>query len=267
MHSFSEIEIIYLFTTGLVIALILIMVVIYIFYYYKKSELLFDKQKKEAQFQQELTNAIIEMKETTLSYIGQELHDDLGQKMSVAKLMINHGLEDENGNQKEILTEINEIIGESIRDIRSLSKSFITEQIENLGLIRSIQKEVSRIDRLQLMQISFEHNAEATNIDAKDGLILFRIIQESINNALKHSRAKNMKISLQDEPNSVEIILIDDGIGFEKDANKKGSGLISMQKRANLIHTDFHLKSTTGKGTEIRINYKKNLNKKSYGNH
>lgn len=257
MREFSDLELIYLFTTALVILILLIMVVVYIFFNRKKSELLLDRQVKETQFEQELTLAIIEMKETTLSYIGQELHDDLGQKMSVAKLMINHGLEDENGNQKEILEEINEIIGESIRDIRNLSKSFITEQVENLGLIKSIKREVARIDRLNLMQILFSHNTDKIDIAAKDSLILFRIVQETINNALKHSRAKNMKIELKDSPKYIEIILQDDGIGFEKEKSKKGSGLISMQKRARLINTDFELKTASGKGTEIIIKYNK----------
>lgn len=247
-----------LYGTSLVFAIVAIFVLIYIFFYRKKSELLLDRQKKETQFEQELSMAIAEMKETTLSYIGQELHDDLGQKMSVAKLLVNHGLENAEGEQKEILSEINEIIGESIRDIRSLSKSFITEQVENLGLIKSIEKEVSRIDRLNLMQIKFDYIVKKIDIEPKDCLILFRIIQESINNALKHSRAKNMTISLKDSKKEVQIILEDDGIGFEKDGNKKGSGLLSMKKRANLINTDFDIVSTIGKGTIIKINYNKN---------
>ena len=258
MKNFSEVDIIYLFTTVLVFAIVLIMVVVYIFFYKKKSELLFDRKIKEAQFEQELTLAIIEMKETTLSYIGQELHDDLGQKMSIAKLMVNLGLETAEGPQKEILQEINEVIGESIRDIRSLSKSFITEQIENLGLVQSVQKEVSRIDRLNLMKIKFTHNTNKIILESKDCLILFRIIQESINNVLKHSRAKNMTISLQDEPRFVEIILSDDGIGFNENKHKSGSGLMSMKKRANLIQTDLDVNTIIGEGTTITIKYNKN---------
>lgn len=255
--QFSDVETIYLFTTALVFAILLIMVVVYIFFYRKKSELLFDRQLKESQFQQELTLAIIEMKETTLSYIGQELHDDLGQKMSVAKLMVNYGLENATGNQKEILLEINEIIGESIRDIRSLSKSFITEQIENLGLVQSIQKEVSRIDRLNLLKIDYEFNTTKIIIEPKVSLILFRIVQESINNVLKHSRAKYLIIKLNDNKDSLEIVLQDDGIGFNQDIDKKGSGLISMQKRSNLINTEFNVISELGTGTKITIKYNK----------
>lgn len=257
MTNFSDTDSIYLFTSLLVFAILLVMAIVYITFYRKKSALLFERREKESQYQQELTHAIIEMKETTLSYIGQELHDDLGQKMSVAKLMVNHGLENATGEQREILLEINEIIGESIRDIRSLSKSFITEQIENLGLVESIQKEVARIDRLNLMKIQFTHNQNKIKIESKDGLILFRIIQECINNVLKHSRAKTMNIDLVDGDKTINITLKDDGIGFENDGNKKGSGLISMQKRANLIHTDFQLTSEKGKGTSISINYNK----------
>lgn len=257
MTNFSDTDSIYLFTSLVVFAILLVMAIVYITFYRKKSALLFERREKESQYQQELTHAIIEMKETTLSYIGQELHDDLGQKMSVAKLMVNHGLENATGEQREILLEINEIIGESIRDIRSLSKSFITEQIENLGLVESIQKEVARIDRLNLMKIQFTHNQNKIKIESKDGLILFRIIQECINNVLKHSRAKNMNIDIVDGDKTINITLKDDGVGFENDGNKKGSGLISMQKRANLIHTDFQLTSEKGKGTSISINYNK----------
>lgn len=138
-----------------------------------------------------------------------------------------------------------------------MSKSFITEQIENLGLVESIQKEVARIDRLNLMKIQFTHNTNRIKIEPKDGLILFRIIQECINNVLKHSRAKNMNIDLVDGDKTINITLKDDGIGFENDGNKKGSGLLSMRKRANLIHTDFQLTSEKGKGTSISINYNK----------
>ncbi|MGS0747576.1 sensor histidine kinase [Halpernia sp. GG3] len=259
MKNLSELQYIYSFTTILVITFLVIMVVVYIYLYRKKSELLLERQCKEKQFQQELTRAIIEMKETTLSYIGQELHDDLGQKMSVAKLMINHGLENAEGEQKEILLEIDDIIGDSIRGIRSLSKSFISEQIENLGLIESINKEVARIDRLNLMLIKFSHNVDKIDLQNKDSLILFRIVQECINNVLKHSRAKNLEIIVFSVDESVEITLKDDGIGFKNDSYKKGSGLIGMQKRANLINTDFSLITDEGLGTTIFLRYNKNI--------
>ena len=124
-------------------------------------------------------------------------------------------------------------------------------------MIESIQKEVARIDRLNLMMIKFTYNENEINIESKDGLILFRIIQECINNVLKHSRAKNMNIDLVDSEKNIQITLKDDGIGFENDGSKKGSGLLSMQKRANLIHTDFQLNSEKGTGTSIILNYNK----------
>lgn len=253
----SDFDYIYIFTTILVFTILFIMVVVYIFFHRKKSELLLEKQIKEAQFQQELTLAIIEMKETTLSYIGQELHDDLGQKMSVVKLMLNNVLENSDGAQKEILLEINEIIGESIRDIRNLSKSFITEQVTNSGLVDSITKEVLRIDRLHLMKINFEHNTDKVDIQSKDCLILFRIVQECINNVLKHSRAKNMEISLNDLGNSIKIILKDDGVGFDNIDKFKGSGLLSMKKRAELINTFLEISSEKNKGTTTTILFNK----------
>lgn len=258
MKSWTEYDLIIVFTVLLVFVLIIIMTTIYIFFYRKKTELLFDRQKKEAQFEQELASAIIEMKETTLSYIGQELHDDLGQKMSVAKLLINQSIENANEEQKPTLEEISNVIGESIKDLRNLSKSFISEQVEKLGLVESIEKESKRITKLKLLNIDFQHNTDLVKIKPKDSLILFRIIQESINNVLKHSKAKTLLIILEDSLQALKISLKDDGIGFKTNHIKsKGTGLLSIKKRARLINTKIFIFSKTGEGTEIILHYKK----------
>jgi signal transduction histidine kinase len=81
-------------------------------------------------------------------------------------------------------------LGECIQDIRNLSKTLITEQIIHFGLAESIEREVLRIKKLKLLKIEFITQKQDIDISPKHGLILFRIIQESINNILKHSRAK-----------------------------------------------------------------------------
>ena len=239
-----------------ILLLILMMVLIYLFYVGKKTQLLVSQKEKEAQFEQELALAQIEMREMTLTYVGQELHDDIGQKLSVAKMMNNQIISKTEGETKDNLKEINDLLGESIQDIRNMSKTFISEQIEHFGLIDSLELEVKRISKLNLIETEFSTNKNDIDINPKDGLIIFRIIQESINNALKHSKAKKLVITVDDEPNILLVNVADNGVGIGENA-VKSSGLANMKKRATMIKADLNINSEKNVGTSLQLIYPK----------
>lgn len=239
-----------------ILLLILMMVLIYLFYVGKKTQLLVSQKEKEAQFEQELALAQIEMREMTLTYVGQELHDDIGQKLSVAKMMNNQMISKTEGETKDNLKEINDLLGESIQDIRNMSKTFISEQIEHFGLIDSLELEVKRISKLNLIETEFCTNKNDIDINPKDGLIIFRIIQESINNALKHSKAKKLVITVSDEPNILLVNVADNGVGISENA-VKSSGLANMKKRATMIKADLNINSEKNVGTSLQLIYPK----------
>jgi len=210
-------------------------------------------------FEKELATSQVEMKEQTLNYIGQELHDDLGQKLSVVRLRQNQLLTRLDNSEKEELNELNELLGECIQDIRNLSKTLITEQIIHFGLVESIEREIQRIKKLRLLQIEFVTQKNDIDITPKHGLILFRIIQESINNILKHSRAKNVSIQLEDDHEILKITISDNGKGFNTNIMRDGSGLKNMELRAKLIHAEFSIESKLEEGTKTSIIYHKNV--------
>ncbi len=239
-----------------ILLLILMMVLIYLFYVGKKTQLLVSQKEKEAQFEQELALAQIEMREMTLTYVGQELHDDIGQKLSVAKMMNNQMISKTEGETKDNLKEINDLLGESIQDIRNMSKTFISEQIEHFGLIDSLELEVKRISKLNLIETEFSTNKNDIDINPKDGLIIFRIIQESINSALKHSKAKKLVITVSDEPNILLVNVADNGVGISENA-VKSSGLANMKKRATMIKADLNINSEKNVGTSLQLIYPK----------
>ncbi|MGZ5196823.1 MAG: histidine kinase, partial [Kaistella sp.] len=135
----NEVDILIIISTIIILFVVLMMVLIYMFYVRKKGELLLSQKEKDIRFQQELTLAQIEMREVTLTYIGQELHDDIGQKLSVSKLMLNQIISQSTESVKTNLNEINELLGETIQDIRNMSKTFITDQVEHFGLIDSLE--------------------------------------------------------------------------------------------------------------------------------
>ncbi|MDF2551709.1 MAG: histidine kinase [Chryseobacterium sp.] len=247
-----------IFTVTLLI-IVLTMIFVYVIFIRKKTTLLIEQKEKDMHFEKELATSQVEMKEQTLNYIGQELHDDLGQKLSVVRLRQNQLLTRLDNSEKEELNELNELLGECIQDIRNLSKTLITEQIIHFGLVESIEREIQRIKKLRLLQIEFVTQKNDIDITPKHGLILFRIIQESINNILKHSRAKNVSIQLEDDHEILKITISDNGKGFNTNIMRDGSGLKNMELRAKLIHAEFSIESKLEEGTKTSIIYHKNV--------
>ena len=255
--QFSEMDTLLIFTTFIILIVVLMMVAIYGVFIKKKSQLLLSQKIKESTFEQELANSQVEIKEQTLNYIGQELHDDLGQKLSVARLMTNKLILSSESETKEIAQEINLLIGECIQDIRNLSKVFITKQVEHFGFVESLEREIFRIQRLQLMEVDYKINNHDLQISSRHALILFRIIQECINNVIKHSKSKYIELLVEDHEKSIEIKINDTGIGFNTHQKDDGSGLKNMISRANIINANFEIKSADHKGTKILITYNK----------
>ena len=247
-----------IFTVTLLI-IVLTMIFVYVIFIRKKTVLLIERKEKDMRFEKELATSQIEMKEQTLNYIGQELHHDLGQKLSVVRLRHNQLMPKLTGDEKEELRELNELLGECIQDIRNLSKTLITEQVFHFGLTESIEREIQRIQKLRLLTIVFYTSKHDIEISPKHSLILFRIIQESINNILKHSRAKNVSIQLDDGPDELNITITDNGRGFDTSTAKDGSGLKNMELRAKLIHAAFSIQSKPEEGTKTSITYHKNV--------
>lgn len=238
---------------------VLTMIFIYVVFIKKKTNLLIAQKEKDLRFEKELATSQVEIKEQTLNYIGQELHDDLGQKLSVVRLRQNQLITKLKNAEKDELHELNELLGECIQDIRNLSKTLITEQIIHFGLAESIEREVQRIKKLKLLKIEFITEKQDIDISPKHGLILFRIVQESINNILKHSKAKNVSIHLHDNNETLHISISDNGKGFDTSIIQDGSGLKNMELRAKLIHASLSIQSELNQGTQILITYNKNL--------
>jgi len=253
----TEIDFVLGISTFIIMIVILAMVMVYGVFIKKKSELLLSQQKKEARFEQELATSQVEIKEQTLNYIGQELHDDLGQKLSVARLMTNKINMAEDGEREDIVQEINMLLGECIQDIRNLSKVFISTQVRRMGFVEALEREIFRIERLNLMQVDYRNNNHEPQIAREHELILFRIVQECITNVIKHSRSNKMKITIEDKLEEMVITVVDFGIGFSQKNVNDGSGLKNMKNRAKIINADFRLRSTANHGTEITLTYKR----------
>ena len=239
----------------LVILLLVAFVVVFFYVFQKrKNKLLFEKWEAQRRYEREIVNSRLEIQEQTLKNVGWELHDNIGQLLSVAKMQLNmvgRVIED---SAKEQVKEIGEIVGDTLKEVRSLSKSLNNEVIGYLGLENSIANELDRFQRLKMLETGFQVVGDKKDVQQKDAIIIFRILQEFFSNVIKHAKASKLTVNLKYE-DSLYICVVDDGRGFDIESVDKNSGLFNMKSRAELIGAEYKLNSKVGQGTELIIIY------------
>ncbi|SFS41037.1 sensor histidine kinase [Lutibacter maritimus] len=255
MYNLQEIDILIIVTTSVLLILSFTVVIFFLYFQKKKIAFILNERETQLRFEEEITKSKMEIQEQALQNISWEIHDNVGQLLSVAKMQLNIlqiGLPE---NQQEKLAETSEIIGKSLQELRGLAKSLNPETIKNNGLVDSLTIEIERFNRLKVIDASLKIINEPFNLSNEKEIILFRILQEFCNNSLKYSEAKNLDISLNFNSNSLIIIAKDNGVGFNVNAteNHTGIGLLNMKSRGKLIGADINLESSANKGTKLYI--------------
>jgi len=236
------------FFSVLVFTVITFFIAILIQYQKRREKHLLEVQTLEHQFSQTLLSSQIEIQEQTLRNISQELHDNISQKLGLAKLQLNLI----QANQPTLnVQETKTVIMDAIEDIRALSKSMHPDRIGTIPLKESIEHEVNMLRNASSASFNCTIDADPEILTPDQRIILFRIFQELLNNALKYSQATNVEIMLS-FTDHITLSVIDNGIGLPADY-QKGIGHTSIQNRVGLIKGTFHLESIPGKGTNSRV--------------
>ena len=227
----------------------LVVITLFVVFSRKKNRLLREKSQEKKRFEREIAETQIEIREETLRNISWELHDNIGQLLTLAKIQLQNAT-------PESLDDISETITKSLNEIRSLSKLINPEFIKNIALKDALQLEVERFNRLQFIEASLHISGEEKELNQKHGIILFRILQEFFSNTIKHARGSKLEVYLNFESDKLTIKAIDDGVGFNmEEIQQKGIGLENMKTRAKLINADINLESKPNIGTELNIYY------------
>ncbi|WP_299521663.1 sensor histidine kinase [Winogradskyella sp.] len=212
--------------------------------------------EQQRQFDEELLISQQEIQEETLKHVGRELHDNVGQLLSVATMQMNVVAKIVNDDVKPKVANASEALRESLTEVRNLSKSLNSDIIAKLGFCASVKNEIDRLNKSGLIEASLEMVGENENFENnKDETILFRILQEFFSNTLKYAEAEHLKVYLNYSPKALRIDVEDDGIGFDLKLVEQGSGMTNMKKRAELINAEFHLDSQLNKGTKLKLIY------------
>jgi two-component system, NarL family, sensor kinase len=232
--------------------------IVYIVSLHQKSrnKFLLEMEELKNNFRNEILQSELEMQEQTFETISMEIHDNVSQLLSVSKL--NLGMIEEA--TPEVLEKIRysvDLMTHAMKDLRDLSRRLDSDMIRQEGLCMAIEAYISQLRKSVTGEIVFNARGYGGTITVEKELILFRILQEAINNILKHAEASLIVIDLIFSYGELQLIVTDNGRGFDFSYNSGrihvGSGIKNMQKRSALIEGKFFLESAIGKGTRIEV--------------
>ncbi len=241
-------EIAALISVVILLVLVAIIITLITVFVRRKNKLLLEQQATKEAYERELSEIQIEIREETLRNISWELHDNIGQLMTLAKIQVQLTKE-----KPETIDEASETIGKAINEIRLLSKLINPEAIKNLSLREAVRLEIERFNRMDFIKTKFSIEGLPFSIGADKEIIVFRILQEFFSNTIKHSKATKLEVTLIYTENELLINAKDNGVGFQDEVDYSGIGIKNMTNRANVIGADFKISSRSNEGTMLRL--------------
>lgn len=247
------------FLVYMIVVLIIIsalIIVFFILFQKRKNKLILDKIKQQQRFEKELTKTQQEIQDETLKHVGRELHDNVGQLLAFATMQLNAAAKVVSDDVKYKVNNASDALKESLAEVRALSKSLNSDVIFNLGFYKTVKNEINRLNKSGLIKAELNITGNKVSFEnKKDEIILFRILQEFFSNTLKYAKAEELSVTIIYGVSTLDIKAKDNGKGFNISSVEKSSGLINMEKRAELINANFNLYSKPNRGTELIISY------------
>jgi len=208
--------------------------------------------KEQIQHQKDITETIFAVQEKERTRIGHELHDNVNQLLGTSKMFIDL-VKTVTPEDAELKTKITGYILTAIEEIRRLSKEMVTPQLKENGLIASITTLVADLNAAQIMSVLFHHQDEVEMLSSGKKVTVFRIVQEQVKNTIKYSKAKNLVIDLRLNAEDVQLIVEDDGVGFDPKQTRRGIGLSNIYERTRFYNGTVKIKTEPGKGCRMTV--------------
>jgi len=217
-----------------------------------EQKLAFEKSIK----QQQLTEAAITAQENERSFLGEELHDNINPILATAKLYLECAI----GEEEKRVTLVKESRGfilTAMNEIRKLSRSLVPPSLGEISLTDALNDMVEHLKVVHKIQFITNWNVtDEKQFDDKLKLTIYRIMQEQMNNILKHSKAGSVIISLKQQENMLEFKITDDGVGFDSSLKKKGVGLQNIISRTEMCNGKVSINTSPGNGCQLHFLFK-----------
>jgi len=229
---------------------------IYTWMEYLKSENYENKIQEQNVLLQRQAVMLAATQEQERVKVARDLHDGVGQSLAALKINLGliRGLVGENPSAKQQVERTLELVGGTIEEMRGVIYNLKPKQLREEGLLKSIQSTTENLSRISGITFTYTVVHELPQWGETEELNIYRILQESLTNILKHSRATEVNLLLTKQPGQRFLFLIsDNGRGFDINISNRGIGLTSMTERAEMLNGRFHVESSEGAGTKILL--------------
>jgi signal transduction histidine kinase len=204
--------------------------------------------------QQQITEAVITGQEKERTELGQELHDNINQILASTKLYLECAMKSEVP-RVDLIEESRWLIEKAMVEIRNLSKSLLPPSLGEVGLLQALSELAGNIKQVNELSISIDwQDLDENELSNKLKLAIFRIVQEQLNNVIKHAAAGNVVISVKKIQDNIQVSVKDDGCGFDTSVKRNGVGLRNITSRAEVNNGLAIIDSKPGEGCELIVN-------------
>jgi len=221
-----------------------------------------EKRRLRAQLDQEvarqqkrITAAVIQAQENERAQLGRELHDNVNQVLTTVKLF-NEIIAESVTDHKELVQKSSAYLQNCINEIRRISKRLSIPPLTEVGLIELIRELVDSINLTNKLDISYSlKGIHEVPISQEMQLAIYRIMQEQLNNIIRHADATVVMIALACEADQLTLSIKDNGVGFDPHVKRRGIGITNIKSRAESLDGSFHLEAAPGEGCLIRVSF------------
>jgi len=258
LHENDIIEII-LYTC---FAFLLMGIVMVLFFYFSRKKIIqkeLEKKDLEIQYQKELLSAVIITQEEERKRIAQDLHDDISSKLNVVSLN-SHLLNTPNlssGEVSEITTNIINLTAKALDNSRKIAHGLLPPVLDKFGLHAGVEELCLEFSSAKLISVNYENNVSFDILDNDRHLHVFRILQELMNNSLRHGKATVISILFENDKDGKICYYSDNGIGFDiaNHKNQKGLGMKNIESRVAFLKGTIAMDSSINNGISVVFNF------------
>jgi signal transduction histidine kinase len=247
--------------TGIFLMFFMSMVLLLFFYFSKKKIIQKELEKKnlELEYQKDLILATLEVQESERKRISQDLHDDISSKLNIVSLN-SHLLTTPDLTEEEISDitgNIINLISKALTNSRRIAHDLLPPVLDKFGLHAGLEELCFELNSSKSVAVEYENNAKFNDKDKNRHLHVFRIVQELMNNSIRHGKATAISIIFEENKDITTCKYFDNGKGFDVNGlkNKKGLGMKNIESRIIFLGGSIKIDSATNKGTNVVFNF------------
>lgn len=233
-----------------------------LFFYFSRKKIVkiaVEKKNQELHYQKEILQSVIQTQEEERMRIAQDLHDDISSKLNIVSLNT-HLLKTPNLSEAEyaeITDNIVNLTKKALENSRRIAHDLLPPVFEKFGLHAAIEELVLEFSSAKNVQIKYENVLVFSSLEVNKQLHIFRILQELLNNSMRHGKATSISITFVSKHQQNTCVYTDNGLGFDTNAvnQKRGIGMQNIESRVNFLGGNLYVQSELNKGVQIEFNF------------